>query len=62
MIALRENSEFIVSNLENYYISVDEVLSSLQRLKLFKTLSTVHQAERCEKPLDDNELELFGGE
>ena len=50
----------------NYYISIDQVLSSLhlQRLKLFKKLSIepsgVHQKEECcEKPLDDNELECL---
>ena len=50
----------------SYYISLDQVLSSLdlQRLKLFKKLSiepsSVHQKEECcEKPLDDNELECL---
>ena len=49
----------------NYYISVDQVLSSLhlQHLKLFKKLSIepsgIHQKECCEKPLDDNELECL---
>lgn len=50
----------------NYYISVDQVMSSLhiQRLKLFKKLSIeptgVHKKELCcEKPLGDDELECL---
>ena len=50
----------------NFYISVDQVLSSLhlQRLKLFKKLSieptNVHEKEQCcETPLDETELDCL---